>query len=83
MFIVETVYILCFSLMLLSVDLSSPHVKNKMGKREFIKNTIRATTMIAHGHEIACVNADFAGQLYDNIYLLGHIAPCNTRYWIH
>ena len=30
---------MCFSLILLSVDLSSPHVKNKMSKREFIRNT--------------------------------------------
>ena len=32
-------YVMCFSLILLSVDLSSPHVKNKMSKREFIRNT--------------------------------------------
>merc|ERR1711962_1845895 len=36
---VDSVYVLCFSLILLSVDLSSPHVKNKMSKREFIRNT--------------------------------------------
>ena len=30
---------MCFSQILLSVDLSSPHVKNKMSKREFIRNT--------------------------------------------
>jgi len=34
---VDSVYVLCFSLLLLSVDLSSPHVKNKMSKREFIR----------------------------------------------
>ena len=36
---VDSVYVMCFSLILLSVDLSSPHVKNKMSKREFIRNT--------------------------------------------
>ena len=41
---VDSVYVLCFSLILLSVDLSSPHVKNKMSKREFIKNTRGAVT---------------------------------------
>ena len=82
---VETVYILCFSLILLSVDLCSPHVKNKMGKREFIKNTVRATNGAHAGHGVqghghATVTAELAGQLYDNIYLLGHVAPSNTRY---
>lgn len=62
----DSIYVLCFSLILLSVDLCSPHIKNKMSKREFIRNTRQA----AHG-----VNDDFAGHLYDNIYLVGHIAP--------
>ena len=62
----DAVYVICFSLILLSVDLSSPHIKNKMSKREFIRNTRRA----AQG-----VNDDFAGHLYDNIYLIGHVAP--------
>lgn len=61
----ETVYILCYSLILLSVDLYSPQVKRKMSKREFIKN-LRG---IAVG---AC--DDFIGDLYDNIYIQGHIA---------
>uniref|UniRef100_A0A1I8GJ93 SEC7 domain-containing protein n=1 Tax=Macrostomum lignano TaxID=282301 RepID=A0A1I8GJ93_9PLAT len=56
----EMVFILCYSLILLSVDLCSPHVKNKMSKREFIRNTRRATTPISD---------DFLGHLYDNIYL--------------
>ncbi|CAI9744437.1 F-box only protein 8-like [Octopus vulgaris] len=61
----DTVFILCFSLIMLSVDLCSPHVKNKMSKREFIRNTRRAA------HEI---QDDLAGHLYDNIYLVGHVA---------
>lgn len=61
----DTVYIICFSLILLSVDLSSPHVKNKMSKREFIKNTRNA---------LPDLNPDFTGHLYDNIYLNGNIA---------
>lgn len=61
----DTIFVLCFSLIMLSVDLTSPAVKNKMSKREFIKNTKRA----ALG-----VDEDFAGHLYDNIYLIGHIA---------
>lgn len=61
----ESVFILCHSLILLSVDLSSPHVKNKMTKREFVKN-LRG---LVHGLE-----TDYLGDLYDNVYLDGHIA---------
>ncbi|KAK3739117.1 hypothetical protein QZH41_010528 [Actinostola sp. cb2023] len=61
----DTVVILCNSLLLLSVDLSSPKVKNKMTKREFIKN-LRG---VVHP---TCV--DFIGDLYDDIYLRGHVA---------
>lgn len=61
----DTVYIVCFSLILLSVDLTSPHVKNKMSKREFIRNTRNA---------LPDLNPDFTGHLYDNIYLNGNIA---------
>lgn len=62
----DTVYIVCFSLIMLSVDLTSPHVKNKMSKREFIRNTRRA----ANG-----ITDEFTGHLYDNVYLVGHVAP--------
>lgn len=65
----DTIYILCFSLILLSVDLCSPHVKNKMSKREFIRNIRNA---------IQRADDEFSGHLYDNIYLIGHIAP-NTE----
>ncbi|XP_013417653.1 F-box only protein 8 [Lingula anatina] len=61
----DVVFVVCFSLILLSVDLCSPSVKNKMSKREFIRNTRRAVH----------INDDFAGHLYDNIYLIGHVAP--------
>eukprot|EP00118_Oscarella_pearsei_P008603 m.45290 g.45290 ORF g.45290 m.45290 type:complete len:272 (+) comp33582_c0_seq5:99-914(+) len=61
----ETVYILCHSLILLSVDLTSPHVKNKMTKREFIRNLRRATPQ---------KDDEYFGHLYDNIYLAGHVA---------
>lgn len=66
----ETVYILCFSLILLSVDLCSPHVKNKMSKREFIRNIRNA---------VQRPDDELSGHLYDNIYLVGHIAPSNTE----
>lgn len=63
----DAVFVLCYSLIMLSVDLCSPHVKNKMSKREFIKNTCRAV-----GGELS---RDLAGHMYDNIYLAGHVAP--------
>ncbi|XP_071951375.1 F-box only protein 8-like [Antedon mediterranea] len=62
---VETISVLCYSLILLSVDLTSPKVKNKMSKREFIRNLRQATQ----------IDDEFSGHLYDNIYLVGHIAP--------
>lgn len=62
----DEVYIVCFSLILLSVDLASPHVKNKMSKREFIRNLRYA---LHHPDD------DLYGHLYDNIYVGGHIAP--------
>lgn len=61
----DMVYILCYSLIMLSVDLNSPHIKNKMSKREFIKNLRRALQKI---------DDDLYGQLYDDVYLKGHIA---------
>ncbi|WAQ99502.1 FBX8-like protein [Mya arenaria] len=61
----DAVYVLCFSLIMLSVDLTSPHVKNKMSKREFIKNTRRAASGVSE---------DLVGDLYDNVYLVGHVA---------
>lgn len=63
---IETIYVLCFSLILLSIDLTSPHVKNKMSKREFIRNTRRAIN--------GTLSDELAGHLYDNIYLIGHVA---------
>lgn len=62
----ESVFILCHSLILLSVDLSSPHVKNKMSKREFVKNL--------RGLVQGPGTTEYLGDLYDNVYLEGHIA---------
>lgn len=62
----DGVCILCYSLILLSIDLTSPHVKNKMSKREFIRNVRQATPE---------ANDELSGHMYDNIYLVGHIAP--------
>ena len=56
---------MCYSLILLSVDLTSPHVKNKMSKREFIRNLRQATPD---------VSSELLGHMYDNIYLSGHVA---------
>ena len=61
----DTVYVICYSLILLSVDLTSPHVKNKMSKREFIRNLRRATPGLSD---------DLLGHMYDNIYISGHVA---------
>jgi len=84
----ETASMLCFSLVLLSVDLTSPHVKNKMSKREFVRNICQATHQLEQAAYMrtpryrrprvqvpSTVDRDFAGHLYDNVYLIGHVAP--------
>jgi len=71
---VDTVYVICFSLILLSVDLTSPHVKNKMSKREFIRNTRGAVRAEQNALDRAPADDDLFGQLYDNVFIRGHIA---------
>lgn len=61
----DTVFVICYSLIMLSVDLISPHVKNKMSKREFIRNLRQAAGGISD---------DTLGHMYDNVYLTGHVA---------
>ncbi len=63
----DTVFVICYSLIMLSVDLTSPHVKNKMSKREFIRNVRQATARTEASDEVL-------GHMYDNIYLSGHVA---------
>ena len=80
----DIVNIVCYSLILLSVDHTSPHVKNKMSKREFIRNICSAVQFQRNNHVhndnmATVVDRDFAGHLYDNVYLVGHIAP--QRWW--
>ena len=57
--------------MLLSVDLYSPHVKNKMSKREFIRNNYQ----VLNGG----VARDCLGDCYDDVYLNGHIVAAHHR----
>lgn len=64
----DTVYVMCFSLILLSVDLTSPHVKNKMSKREFIRNTRNAILQLSRNQD------DLFGEMYDNVFLRGHVS---------
>lgn len=69
--ILDAVLILVHSLNLLSNDLCNPSIKNKMSKREFIKNTIQALEGTQHD----AIDSEYLGHTYDNVYLLGHIAP--------
>lgn len=66
----ETIYVLCFSLIMLSVDLANPKIKNKMSKREFIRNVRRA---------LLRMDDDLYGHFYDDIYVRGHVASCRTK----
>ncbi|VDN96537.1 unnamed protein product [Rodentolepis nana] len=60
----DVVYVLCISLLMLSKDFASPQIKNKMSKREFIRNTRQA---------VPSASIDLLGQLYDNVYVEGDI----------
>ncbi len=64
-FVADCISVLSYSLLLLCIDLYSPHVKNKMSKREFIRNNRQI---------VADANRDLLGDLYDDVYLNGHIA---------
>merc|ERR1719495_2927432 len=66
----ESLAVLCYSLLLLSVDLYSPHVKNKMSKREFIRNNRQMMTD---------ANADTLSDIYDDVYLNGHVVPSSQQ----
>ena len=69
----DSVYVMCFSLILLSVDLTSPHVKNKMSKREFIRNTRNALLTQPR------VSDDLYGEMYDNVFLRGHVSSSEGK----
>lgn len=70
MFFLDIVFVLCFFLIMLFVDFSSFVVKNKMFKREFIKNIRRA---------VRSVDDDLVGDFYDNIYLIGYVVIDSFR----
>uniref|UniRef100_A0A5K3EID2 SEC7 domain-containing protein n=1 Tax=Mesocestoides corti TaxID=53468 RepID=A0A5K3EID2_MESCO len=65
----DVVYVLCFSLLMLSKDFASPQIKNKMSKREFIRNTKQA---------VPSADAELLGHFYDNVYVEGNIATWVT-----
>jgi len=66
----ENIALLCYSLLLLSVDLYSPHVKNKMSKREFIRNNRQV---------MDDVSTDVLSDMYDDVYLNGHVVAGDRR----
>jgi len=68
----DSISITAYAIVLLSVDLSADNnqIRNKMSKREFIKNTTRAL----QNEECDLLRRE-CGDYYDNVYLCGHIAP--------
>ncbi|XP_065668225.1 F-box only protein 8 isoform X2 [Hydra vulgaris] len=60
----EQLSVICYSILLLSVDLYSPHVKTKMSKREFIRNNRQV---------LQNINVELMSDIYDDVYLNGHI----------
>lgn len=99
----DAIYVLCFALLLLSVDLHNPHIKNKMSKREFVRNNRTIDTLDALDDDFLGMWSDLpppdlphprqtlpltirllwlsasTGQLYDNVYLFGHVAEPQER----
>jgi len=69
---IDSIQIMAYAIVLLSVDLScnKNQIRNKMSKREFIKNTLGALE-----NEDCELFRRECGDYYDNIYLCGHIAP--------
>ncbi len=61
-------------MILLSVDLTSPHVKNKMSKREFIRNTRNAVVIQRRPGDHNTDSSDLFGEMYDNVFLRGHVS---------
>lgn len=65
------VSVVMLSIVMLSNDLRNPNIKNKMSKREYIKNTLQALVDQGNGP----IDIEYLGHVYDNIYLIGHVAP--------
>eukprot|EP00039_Didymoeca_costata_P025625 m.13991 g.13991 ORF g.13991 m.13991 type:complete len:314 (-) comp4962_c0_seq1:294-1235(-) len=61
----SSLHLLCYSLVLLSVDQFNPHVKVKMTKRDFVLNNIG---------QVNEYGIPYLEQLYDNVCLWGHVA---------
>ena len=70
-FVVASLLVVVHSTILLSNDMCNPAIKNKMSKREYIKNTLQAVNELEHPG----IDIDFLTHVYDNIYLIGHVAP--------
>eukprot|EP00128_Syssomonas_multiformis_P010448 Colp12_sorted_trinity150504_noHs@12174 len=68
----EMVVIISYSIMVLCLDLHSTKIRNKISKREYIKNC-RAVP------EVAGLGDDYFGSLYDDIYFCGSILPVDAR----
>jgi hypothetical protein len=63
----ESLHLLCYALLLLSIDQFNPHVKFKMTKREFSRNN-RSVLEMEH-YDLA-----YLDRLYTNVCSLGPIA---------
>lgn len=61
----EQLYMLAYTVLLLSGDLHNPLVKRKMTKREFLRNT--KAVLVAFSDEYLC-------RVYDYVFLFGHVA---------
>jgi hypothetical protein len=72
----DTTVLLLYSLLILSTDLASPLVRNKMTKREFIRNVDRIAAPDADR-----LSPEYLGQLYDYIFLQARVRPLPRLLW--
>jgi hypothetical protein len=61
----DSLHLLCYSVILLSIDRFNPHVKVKMTKQQFIRNNLE---------NVEGYDAAYLADLFDNVCLWGHIA---------
>jgi hypothetical protein len=62
----ESVHLLCYSLLLLSVDHFNPHVRDKMTKREFSRNN--RSVLDAEHYDLG-----YLDRIFDNVCIWGSV----------
>ena len=75
----EPLYILAYTVLLLSSYQHNPLVRRKMSKREFLRNTRPVLGQHFHDAYLGAASCMYrpvsrAGSVYDYVFLFGHVA---------